>query len=88
MWQWKLKNQLKEKLMKESMVRHDTKTSQNVMLVGMSSKIIKMYTYKRVDGSTYNRVNDTKAKQVLAYTLVMILLCHELSTFFCVYTYC
>ena len=40
----------------------DTKTFQNVMLVGMASEISKNYTYKCVDRSRHNGIKGAKAK--------------------------
>ena len=42
----------------------DTKHFQNVMLVGMASKISKKYTYKCVDRSRHNGIKGAKTKCV------------------------
>ena len=42
----------------------DTKTFQNVMLVGMASEISKNYTYKCVDRSRHNGIKGAKTKCV------------------------
>ena len=43
-------------------ILQDTKHFQNVMLVGMASKISKNYTYKCADRSRHNGIKGAKAK--------------------------
>ena len=46
----------------EKVNEQDTKHSQNVMLVGMASKISKNYTYKCVDRSRHNGIKGAMTK--------------------------
>ena len=51
-------------LMTKKVNEQDTKHFQNVMLVGMASKISKNYTYKCVDRSRHNGIKSAMTKCV------------------------
>ena len=48
----------------EKVNEQDTKTFQNVVLIGMASEISKNYTYKCVDRSRHNGIKGAKTKCV------------------------